>query len=312
MLGVNPVTNMVFVPNIDDYLVRVIDGTTNTVVSSINPGGTPIGIAMDTTLNRLYVSDVLNNQIASFDGTTFAARKRVTVGSYPFGLAANPATGHVFADCQSTDEVVIEDGATEAVVTSVSDGSQPISVAVNPVTCRAYVANWNSGTVSVIQDTQPGSSTHLEFSTQPGSATRGALLAQQPVVVVKNSAGQTVSFNGQVAVTVQPVNSGAALSGASTLNFVNGVASFAGLSLDKPGRYTLWAYSGAMLPVSSTAFRVTPSVGDVIEALRDASGLQIAGSGDPTSYDAVPQVWPIGSIDMRDVALLARLAAGLS
>lgn len=311
MMAVNPVTNRVFVPGLSDSYVRVIACDTNTVTSPIT-AGTPLGVTVDSVLNKLYVSDVAANQVAIFDATTLAFRSRVTVGTYPYGLGANSSTGHDFADCQTTDEVFVVDGASEAALTSVSEGSQPISVAVNPRTNRAYVANWNSGTMSVIQDNPTGSPLHLEFTTQPGTSARGSKMSTQPVVTVEDSGGNVqTAYTGKIALLLQPDTSGALLQGAGTVDIVNGRATFTGLALAKPGRYSFKAYSGALTPAVSSTFRVTPTMTDVVSAAREAAGLQAASSADPGIYNVVTQGWPPTSIDMLDVALLARLASGL-
>lgn len=312
MMAVNPVTNRVFVPGLSDSYVRVIACDTNAVSSPITNAGTPLGVTVDPVLNRLYVSDIATNQIATYDASTFAARTRIAVGTYPYGQGANPTTGRLFANCQTTDEVFVVDGITETALSSVSDGSQPISVAVNPITNRAYVANWNSGTISVIQDNPTGSALHLEFSTQPGSATRGSVLSTQPVVTVKDASGMTqTTYSGKVALLLQPDASGAFLLGAGTVDVVNGRAVFAGLSLAKPGRYAFKAYSGALAPAVSSAFRVTPAIPDVVVAAREAAGLQQASQTDPDIYNVAASSWPPTRIDMLDVTLLARLANGL-
>jgi M6 family metalloprotease-like protein len=312
MMALNPATNRIFVPGASDGLVRVIACDTNTVVATISGSGTPLGLAVDATLNRLYVSDIAANQIATYDATSFASRTRVSVGTYPYGVAANPSTGHVFTDCQMTDDVVVVDGAAEAALTAVSDGSQPISAAVNQTTNRAYVANWNSGTVSVIQDNPSGSPLHLDFTTQPGSSARGASLGSQPVVTVKDASGAIqTAFSGKIALLVQPDTSAAVLQGAGTVDVVNGRAVFSGLSLVKPGRYLFKAYSGTLTPATSAPFWVTPTISDVVVAAKEAAGLQQSSSTDTDLYNVVMQGWPLTGIDMLDVVMLARLADGL-
>lgn len=313
MLAVNPTTNRVFVPNNSDNLVRVVSGSTNTVTGTISGIGSPNGVAVDTTLDRLYVSDTATNQIDSYVGTTLAYRTKVTVGTFPYGACANPSTGHLFQACQMTDDVAVVDGNVDAVLAPVSEGSQPISIAVNPVTNRAYVANWISGTVSVIQDNPSGSALHLEFTTQPGTTGRGIALTTQPVVAVKDASGAIVStYSGKIGLVVQPDGAGSFVGGSSTVDVINGQATFTDISLLKPGRFTLRAFSGALTPATSAPFRITPTIIDVILSLKDAGGLRTADPLDPGLYDVIPQTWPIGRIDLLDVALLARLAAGLN
>src|SRR5262245_2360119 len=62
-----------------------------------------------------------------------------------------------------------------------------------------------------------------------------------------------------VTITIGTNPGGATLSGTATLNAVNGIASFTGLTLDKAGTgYTLVATSAALQPDTSTTFNVSP------------------------------------------------------
>ena len=76
----------------------------------------------------------------------------------------------------------------------------------------------------------------LAFSTQPGGAQAKGALSPQPVVTVLAADGSPfTSFVGTVTITLGDNPGGGTLSGTTTVNAVNGVATFAGLSITKPG-----------------------------------------------------------------------------
>jgi Tol biopolymer transport system component len=106
----------------------------------------------------------------------------------------------------------------------------------------------------------------LAFTTQPGGASAGIAFSAQPVVEARNLDGSPKwDFNDPVtvAITVGAGRPGAVLSGTTTVNAVNAVATFAGLSLDKANTaYQLTATSGSFTPADSLPFDVaqTPTM----------------------------------------------------
>src|SRR5438093_2349989 len=115
-----------------------------------------------------------------------------------------------------------------------------------------------SGATSAPFDITPGAATRLVFTTQPSNATAGATLTPPVQVLAQDAAGNTVpSFTGTVTVAITPGTgtSGAALAGTTTVAAVNGVASFATLSVNKSGTaYTLAATAAGLTAAASAAF----------------------------------------------------------
>jgi parallel beta-helix repeat protein len=104
-----------------------------------------------------------------------------------------------------------------------------------------------------------GPATQLDFSTQPGGALAGAVLSPQPVVTVKDADGNTATtFNGPVSIALLANPSGGALNGTTTVNAVNGVATFTNLSIDKAGAgYTLVASAAGLSGSTSTTVTIS-------------------------------------------------------
>jgi autotransporter-associated beta strand protein/parallel beta-helix repeat protein len=100
--------------------------------------------------------------------------------------------------------------------------------------------------------------TTLVFTTQPGSALINAPLSPQPVVTVLDEIGGTATqFGGSVSLAIGSNPGGGILSGVTSLNAVNGVATFAGLSIDAAGAgYTLAATSAGLAGATSAAFDI--------------------------------------------------------
>src|SRR5262249_37220277 len=100
----------------------------------------------------------------------------------------------------------------------------------------------------------------LIFSVNPQGAQANTPFATQPVVTAQSAPGLTyTSFNGPVTLAIKSGTgtAGATLGGTVTVNAVNGVASFSGLSINKAGTgYKLTAASSGLSIGESSAFDI--------------------------------------------------------
>jgi large repetitive protein len=151
----------------------------------------------------------------------------------------------------------------------------------------------------------PAAASRVAFSVQPSNVVAGAAISPAVAVTVRDAFDNTVtSSTAAVTVAIGTNPGGGTLSGTRTVNAVNGVATFADLSIDRTGTgYTLTAASGALSGASSGAFSVTPgaaarlgwlvqpsnvTAGVVVTpavqvAVQDANGNTVAGSTAPVT-----------------------------
>jgi hypothetical protein len=105
----------------------------------------------------------------------------------------------------------------------------------------------------------------LVFSTRIAGASAGEGFAAQPAVTVLDRYGNTAYGSTAVVslylVAVTPESYDATLSGMTKVKFVNGAASFTGLSVDRAGTYVLTATSGSLTPSYSNSFDISPGPG---------------------------------------------------
>src|SRR5437773_4374278 len=87
----------------------------------------------------------------------------------------------------------------------------------------------------------PPPATHLAFGVQPGTTQVGVAITPAATVTALDASGNTVtSFTGAVAIAIDNNPVGGTLTGNAPVNAVNGVATFANLTIDKVGTgYTL-------------------------------------------------------------------------
>ena len=139
--------------------------------------------------------------------------------------------------------------------------------------------------------------TQLFFSVQPPDpATAGATLSPSLVVVARDASGQTASsFTGNVtlAITAGAGVPGAVLSGPTTVAAVVGVATFAGLSIDKAAiGYKLTATASGLSAATSAFFTINP------------------GSATQLSYTLQPSTTTVATAITPKIEVTARDAQG--
>src|SRR5256885_11261360 len=102
-----------------------------------------------------------------------------------------------------------------------------------------------------------GTATQLVFSVQPSTTSAGAAITPAVQVTALDASNNTATgFTGNVTLAIGTNPSGGALSGTATHAASGGVATFAGLSIDKVGTgYTLTATGAGT--TTSTAFNIT-------------------------------------------------------
>lgn len=113
-------------------------------------------------------------------------------------------------------------------------------------------------TVAACAGSTGPSPTGLAFMTQPSSAIAGAPIAVS--VAIQDEAGHTQSGATNAVTIAIGANAGpGTLLGTTTVNAMNGVATFSGLAIDKAGTgYTLVASSNSLTSASSSSFDVVP------------------------------------------------------
>lgn len=148
-IALNLLTNRIYVASFQDNTVKVFDGATNNLVSTVTVTG-PGAIAVNTTTNKIYVANTSANTVTVIDGLTNTAAAPVTVGTAPIALAVNPLTNMIYVANQGSNDVSVMDGSTDTVIRTLAAGNGPGAIAINPVTNKVYVVNNLGPSVTVI------------------------------------------------------------------------------------------------------------------------------------------------------------------
>jgi YVTN family beta-propeller protein len=235
----NPYTNHIYVTNWDSYSVSVINGASNTIVTTVLVGTGPSGVAVNPNTNLIYVANRTDNTVSVIDGASNTeidtdgdpanGITRIAVGSYPQGVAVNPSTNRIYVansgDGNSDGTVSVADGASNTVVASVAVGrnllEEGAGVAVNPGTNRIYVTNSLDDTVSVIEDINLTGAWGYVYAI--GATTFG----ECTTVLLQTDGGLSSTTNVECEAGGSPTATGGELTGTVTDGTVTGQIAFA-------------------------------------------------------------------------------------
>ncbi|HYR99468.1 MAG TPA: Ig-like domain-containing protein, partial [Gemmatimonadales bacterium] len=205
-------------------------GTATQLVFSVQPTNTVAGAAITPDV-QVTAQDGNGNTATGFTGN-------ITVA-----IGTNPSSG------------ILSGAKTVAAVAGVGTFSGlSIDKAGSGYTLTATGAG--SAASSAFNIT-PGTATALVFSVQPTNTVAGAAITPDVQVTAQDGSGNTATgFTGNITVAIGTNPSGGALSGTLTHAAVGGVATFAGLSIDKVGTGYMLTATGAGSTTSAT-FNIT-------------------------------------------------------
>src|ERR671925_435873 len=168
-VAVNPNNNTIYVTDYNSSIVSVIEGKTNSVMGSIDVGGSsPTSIAVNPNNNTIYVTDYNSGTISVIDGTTNSVMGSIRAADAVNGaandVAVNPTTNTIYVANYDSGTISViagtrtngtimtgtTNGTTNRAMERIDLGGAANDVAVNPNTNTIYVADTLSNRVSVI------------------------------------------------------------------------------------------------------------------------------------------------------------------
>ena len=95
-IGINPVTNKLYVANQFSNSVTVIDGNTNNIESTIQVDNFPYDLEVNSYNNRIYVTNRGSNTVSVIDGSTNQRLSNINVGESPVGISIDPSENIIY------------------------------------------------------------------------------------------------------------------------------------------------------------------------------------------------------------------------
>jgi len=125
-VDVNPVTNKVYVANLNSANVTVIDGTNNSTQTVATGFLSPDAVAVNPVSNKIYVANGGAMNVTVIDGTNNSTQIVATgPGPYPRAVAVNPVTSKIY--------VVNYNYFTTTVITPAPTTAIPLNTAITPL-----------------------------------------------------------------------------------------------------------------------------------------------------------------------------------
>ncbi|GAA3587103.1 hypothetical protein GCM10022222_84760 [Amycolatopsis ultiminotia] len=152
---VDPKTDTVFVAAYGNSAVYSYDGATGKQKAQFDlPGAGPQGLELNSTTNTLYVSNAIEDKISVLDAATGKVKATIDEpGKGPREIRVDEASNHFYVtEAHAQPGALAEyDGATNKRLREIpTDGENSAGLALDLPGKRAYVANYGTDTVSVI------------------------------------------------------------------------------------------------------------------------------------------------------------------
>ena len=156
-------THRVYLTNsIAPGTVTVIDGTTNSIVTTIPVGNNPRGLGSNFLIGQIYVSNLADNTVSVISTATNSVVATIPVGKSPDGPSSNDILQTLYIPSFADNTVSVIDEQTLTLLATIPVGRGPGNAAIDGVHNKVYVNNETDNTVSVIS-----SATNTVIATVP-------------------------------------------------------------------------------------------------------------------------------------------------
>lgn len=163
-IAVNPVTGNVYVANVSDGTITVIGPQAGTITA----GTYPTAIAINPLTNHIFIANQGSGNVTIVNGTDSTVLLTQPVGSGPSAVATDPVNGRVYITNHGDATVTALNDALYSTVKTLPTGqAHPFTTVVNAEFHKAYVANVDAGTLTVINTADDTYTTSSTIMTKP-------------------------------------------------------------------------------------------------------------------------------------------------
>jgi YVTN family beta-propeller protein len=152
-LAFDAATSRLFVVNNDLANVSEYDPTTGSLLGSFSVGADPVGITLDPGNQELYVLSNGNDSVNVRSSTALRSVANISVGDDPGAISFDPGNRIVYVANSGDNDLSAIDPSTDTVLGTLAVGLAPGGLgglAPDGPLGSLYVANWLSGSVSVV------------------------------------------------------------------------------------------------------------------------------------------------------------------
>jgi YVTN family beta-propeller protein len=149
-IGVNSITNKLYVANQFSNSISVIDSSTDIIESTIQVDNFPYDLEVNPFNNRIYITNRESNTVSVIDGSTNQRLSNINVEDSPVGISINPSLDIVYVTNLNSKSLSIIDSIDNKVTETIKLNEPVYGVAVNPLTNLVYISNLINNTLSVL------------------------------------------------------------------------------------------------------------------------------------------------------------------
>jgi YVTN family beta-propeller protein len=199
----NPVNNQVYVANLVDNTVSVIDSETNSLVAALVTETGPIGLGVNPENGQMYICNSVSNSIVIYSGSHVLLATISNTGQRPVSVNYNPANGFMYAAASDSNEILKINPVTHVISKRIGVGAKPYNSFFVPVNQFLYVQNRKDDTFSILR-----SDDSLVASISAGEQNiGGAFNPQNNCIYVSDTPNNRINVIG-----FSPANSGITIS----------------------------------------------------------------------------------------------------
>jgi len=147
-------TNTIYVSNLGNNTVTVVDGNSHRAIKVVPVASSPQVLRLNTATKKIYISHPTENIISVLDARNIdAPQKTIPVGRMPRSFTINEANGKIYVTNSGDGTVSVIDGNSDTLRSTIALGSAgkfPLVVSVDERRNRVFVANYGGDTISVI------------------------------------------------------------------------------------------------------------------------------------------------------------------
>ncbi len=144
---------LAFITAFEDARVAVIDTVSRALVSLIDVGNGPEGVAFSRDGQKAYVTNVSSGNVSYIDVKTREVERTVAtgaLGTVPRGIAVSPDHSRLYVANSGTNAVAVIDRAAGTVVSAVPVGNGPFGLAITPNGATVITANTTGNSASFV------------------------------------------------------------------------------------------------------------------------------------------------------------------
>lgn len=149
-IAFNPVNDHLYVVNLFDNTISVIDTSSESVVDTLNVGNDPMGVGINTGNGDIYVANSGSDSVTVFDRSNVPITTLTAVGARPVSAVYHPVNDEMYVVAANSNNVFPITAATHTLLAPVAVGSNPYKIVFNPNNNYLYVGNREDSTFTVI------------------------------------------------------------------------------------------------------------------------------------------------------------------